>query len=169
LTEITRRYYACAIALSKAMGLPLTEDFMRQHRESISCCFIESGRAGVRLPPAVHLPPLAQAHDQAPEASTPEDAALAQQDSPPADPAANGSASSVGATAPSPTTIPTDSGLPCGGLLIDGLKPPQLSMLIGKVATLAEAQGGRWTVLLEALQRERARRLAKRRQPPVEG
>jgi hypothetical protein len=59
--------------------------------------------------------------------------------------------------------------LPCGGLLIDGLKPPQLSMLIGKVATLAEAQGGRWTVLLEALQRERARRLAKRRQPPVEG
>src|SRR5882724_6768238 len=58
LTEITRRYYACAIALAKAMGVPLSETFMRDHRESISCCFIEAGRAGVRLPAAVHLPPL---------------------------------------------------------------------------------------------------------------
>jgi hypothetical protein len=48
--------------LSKAMGVPMSETFMREHRESISCCFIEAGRAGVRLPPAVQLPPLAQAH-----------------------------------------------------------------------------------------------------------
>ena len=27
LTEIARRYYACAVALAKAMGLPMTEDF----------------------------------------------------------------------------------------------------------------------------------------------
>src|SRR6266850_1170882 len=59
LHEITRRYYACAIALAKAMGLPMSETFMREHRESISCCFIEAGRAGVRLPPAVALPPFA--------------------------------------------------------------------------------------------------------------
>jgi hypothetical protein len=45
------------------MGLPLTETFMREHRESISCCFIEAGRAGVRLPSAVHLPPLAQSSE----------------------------------------------------------------------------------------------------------
>ena len=61
LTEITRRYYACAVALAKAMGLPLTETFLREHRESISTCFIEAGRAGVRLPPAVQFPPLTAA------------------------------------------------------------------------------------------------------------
>jgi hypothetical protein len=58
ITEITRRYYACAVALARAMGVPMTETFLRQHRESISCCFIEAGRAGVRIPPAVPLPPL---------------------------------------------------------------------------------------------------------------
>jgi hypothetical protein len=101
LTEITRRYYATAIALSKAMGPPLTETFMREHRESISYCFIEAGRAGVRLPPAVQLPPLAPpaaatngqapalestgAEGQRPQAgaSPTEDAALSQQESPP--------------------------------------------------------------------------------------
>jgi hypothetical protein len=47
LTEIARRYYATAIALSKVMGVPLTETFIREHRESISCCFIEAGRANM--------------------------------------------------------------------------------------------------------------------------
>src|SRR5919109_5190166 len=61
LTEITRRYYACAVALAKAMGVPLSETFLREHRESISCCFIEAGRAGVRLPAGVPLPPLTAA------------------------------------------------------------------------------------------------------------
>jgi hypothetical protein len=56
--EICRRYYACAVALAQAMGLPLSETFLREHRESISCCFIEAGRAGVRLPAGVPLPPL---------------------------------------------------------------------------------------------------------------
>jgi hypothetical protein len=58
LTEITRRYYACAVALAKAMGVPMSETFLREHRESISCCFIEAGRAGVWLPSGVQLPPL---------------------------------------------------------------------------------------------------------------
>jgi hypothetical protein len=58
LTEITRRYYATAVALAKAMGVPMSETFLQAHRESISCCFIEAGKAGVRLPPAVQLPPL---------------------------------------------------------------------------------------------------------------
>jgi hypothetical protein len=30
LTEIARRYYACAIALSKAMGVPMSETFMKR-------------------------------------------------------------------------------------------------------------------------------------------
>jgi hypothetical protein len=46
LHEITRRYYACAVALAKAFGVPCTETFIKEHRESISCCYIESGRAG---------------------------------------------------------------------------------------------------------------------------
>ena len=79
ITEITRRYYACAVALAKAMGVPMSETFLQAHRESISCCFIEAGRAGVRLPPAVQLPPLATipevpvgepSGDQAPEVAT---------------------------------------------------------------------------------------------------
>jgi hypothetical protein len=44
-------------------------------------------------------------------------------------------------------------------------------MLVGKVERLAEAHGGRWTVLLGALQVERARRLERGRQgtrPPAE-
>jgi hypothetical protein len=60
LHEITRRYYATALALAKAMGLPLTEQFILQHRESISTCFIESSRAGIRLAGTVQLPPLTE-------------------------------------------------------------------------------------------------------------
>jgi hypothetical protein len=58
ITEICRRYAACAAGLARAFGLPLTEDFLRQHRESISCCFIEASRADLRLPASVQLPPL---------------------------------------------------------------------------------------------------------------
>jgi hypothetical protein len=61
-----------------------------------------------------------------------------------------------------PTTIPTEAGLPCGGQGIDQLKPALLAMLISKVARLAQEKGGRWQALLEALQAERARRLARR-------
>jgi hypothetical protein len=38
--EITRRYYACAVSLAKVMGVPMSEAFIQEHRESISCCFI---------------------------------------------------------------------------------------------------------------------------------
>jgi hypothetical protein len=40
-------------------------------------------------------------------------------------------------------------------------------MLIGKVGRLAEAQGSRWVVLLEALQAERVRRLAHGKRPKI--
>jgi hypothetical protein len=62
--------------------------------------------------------------------------------------------------------IPRDAGLPCGGQLLVDLKPAPLRMLVGKVERLAEAHGGHWLVLLEALQAERARRLARRQRPP---
>ena len=48
LHEITRRYYATAVQLAQAMGLPLSEQLIQDHRESISCCYIEAGRSGVR-------------------------------------------------------------------------------------------------------------------------
>jgi hypothetical protein len=58
IAEITMRYHACAVELANALGVPYTEAFLIQHRESISCCFIESSKLGVRLPERVHLPPL---------------------------------------------------------------------------------------------------------------
>jgi hypothetical protein len=172
LTEIARRYYACAIALAKAMGLPMSETFVREHRESISCCFIEAGRAGVRLPPAVQLPPLtappaAATNGQAPDASTTEDTVVSRQDRPPAAPSANGSVTEQVTVVTSPTTIPTDAGLPCGGQRIDVLKPAQLAMLISKTARLVQDEGEAWVPLLHALQAERAARLAKGRKVPA--
>jgi hypothetical protein len=65
----------------------------------------------------------------------------------------------------SPTTIPAEARLPCGGQGIAQLKPAQLAMLIGKVARFAEEKGGRWQALLGALQAERGRRLARGRRP----
>jgi hypothetical protein len=153
ITEITRRYYACALALAKAMGLPLSAAFVKEHRESISCCFIEAGRAGVRLPATVTLPPLSTP-------ATPEPAPAPVEVKAPAEtPALNGDA-------PVSMAIPVDAGLPCAGQGIEGLRPAQLSLLLGKVARLAEAQGGRWTTLLEALQRERMARLAQGQRRP---
>jgi hypothetical protein len=153
LTEIARRYYACAVALAKAMGVPLSETFLREHRESISCCFIEAGRAGVRLPAGVQLPPLRAA---APVAST-----NGQPDE------SNVSANITFAGAPEgevicsglppppesedPPRVPPDSGLPCGGQRIKDLKPAALSMLINRAAALVRTEGERWVVLLHAL------------------
>jgi hypothetical protein len=59
-----------------------------------------------------------------------------------------------------PAVIPTDAGLPCGGMAINALKPAQLAMLVSKVARLVHDEGERWVPLLAALQAERAARLA---------
>ena len=173
LHEITRRYYACAVALAKAMGVPMSETFLREHRESISCCFIEAGRAGVRLPPAVQLPPLT-----APSA----DAAngppvVAQQDRPPVDPSTNGSVPEHGTGVPSPTTSPTAGGLPtsipaglqlpCAEALIVDLRPAQLALLCGKVGLRALADKS-LEPLHVALLAERARRFEGGQKPTPE-
>jgi hypothetical protein len=182
--EITRRYVACAVALAKALGVPLTEAFLRDHRESISCCFIESGRAGVRLPASVQLPPLtadaAEGHQHAAtqlseNRTVVSEAPVAQ---PVGDHVTNGPAvapvvvQNTNGDALPPTAIPLDSGLPCGGQAIAALKPAQLAMLISKVARLVQDEGGRWVPLLHALQSERQARLAQGPRPkpaPVEG
>ena len=192
LHEITRRYYACAVALAKAMGLPLTETFLREHRESISCCFIEAGRACVRLDPAVPLPPLTLAHEplitvmssdgQPVEPGSPLKSDLsANGDTPPVppDPPEAGEIICGMPAGPAleptsnghtpPTVVPKDAGLPCGGVLIGDLKPAQLAMLVSKVATLVHAEGERWIGLLSALQIERGRRLENGGKRPREG
>jgi hypothetical protein len=69
-----------------------------------------------------------------------------------------------------PAEIPTDAGLPCGGMAINALKPAQLAMLVSKVARLVHDDGDRWVPLLAVLQAERASRLAqgqRRTAPPV--
>jgi hypothetical protein len=164
LHEITRRYYACAVQLAKTMGLPLTETFITQHREPISCCFIESGKAGVRLPAAVHLPsllvdaPVVSPNGQGPSPVTAEPS-TAEADGPAAP-----APVSTDATPP-PLTIP--AGLPCAGQAVTALKPAQLRMLLSKVDQLAAEQGRAWQPLLEALATERAARLQAGQRPKL--
>jgi hypothetical protein len=146
------------------MGLPMSEVFMREHRESISCCFIEAGRAGVRLQPAVTLPPLS-AHGQPPAEPSPSASPTGE----PEYEVTTYGLAMVGdpQEAPQrpngderPTTIPLAGGLPCGGKAIATLKPGALSMLRSKVASLIHAEGDQWVPLLSALEAERQRRLA---------
>ena len=169
LTEIARRYYTCAVALSKAMGLPLTGMFVREHRESISCCFIEAGRAGVRLPEGVRLPPLGIAAETS-IITTPPLNGLGGP--PPRSPQERGRPpASTTERCPHPWTIPggggrphtadfhrrpgappltIPAGLPCAGQTIATLKPALLRMLLSKVDQLgARAGGTQWLPLLE--------------------
>jgi hypothetical protein len=165
LQEITRRYYACAVQLAKAMGLPLTEQFIRDHRESISSCFIESGRAGVRLPAAVALPSLLV---DAPVASTNGSISTIVESSPDGSVAEMSDTSAVRLPqdqTPLPITVPR--GLPCAGQTITALKPAQLRMLLSKVDQLAAEQGRQWQPLLEALAAERAARLQAGQRPKL--
>jgi hypothetical protein len=57
LTEIARRYHACAVALATSLGIPLA-DALRDHHTSITAIFIEASRCELRLPAGVTLPPL---------------------------------------------------------------------------------------------------------------
>lgn len=182
ITEIARRYHGAAVALAQTLGLSLQE-VLTAHRESVTAIFIECGRCDLRLPAAVKLPPLVPPIDPetgaiectgmppAPEAPTNGHPALPREDHPPADPSTNGAVAANATVVASPTTIPTDAGLPCGGALIADLTPPQLHMLVSKVGfrMLAEPT---YAPLLHALQAERARRLERGRkhaQPTGEG
>jgi hypothetical protein len=140
LTEIARRYHAAAVALAQTLGLSVPEVLM-QHRESVTAIFIEASRAELRLPASVQLSPLVVP----PQAEAPAEAAPTV---------------AHGETVP-PTMIPPDAGLPCGGQGNATLKPAQLAMLLGKVTRLAEAKGGPWEVLRQALQAERADRITR--------
>jgi hypothetical protein len=148
ITECARRYHAAAAALARTFGVPLTAEFVREYHPAISCVFIESGRAEVRLPASVTLAPLSATTVAAVERYGPlgpvaEDATMV---APP-----NGQPER-------PTTIPAASGLPCAGQEIADLTPPQLHMLCGKVGVRALADKA-LEPLHVALLAERARRL----------
>jgi hypothetical protein len=66
-----------------------------------------------------------------------------------------------------PTTIPENSGIPCGGQEIRTLKPAALAMVLSKVAALAHAEGERWAGLLHALQQERQVRVERGTKRPT--
>jgi hypothetical protein len=157
ITEAARRYHATALALAQSLGVSLAE-VLTQHRESVTAIYIECSRCEVRLPASIKLPPLAGEVDAPTRMmkSTEPAARLASEELPEGSP--NGHALP-------PATIP--QGLPCAGMLLVDLKPAQLSLLIGKLAHLAEVNGGAWITLLQALRDERAARLAKGRQRPV--
>jgi hypothetical protein len=163
---VARRYHACAAALAQTLGLSL-QDVLTQHRESVTAIFIECGRCDLRLPAGILLPHVADA----PVASTERHANVVHNVS---DRHANvahhvSESSPIDSNGHMPklTVVPTDAGLPCSGQAISSLKPAQLAMLVSKVARLAEAKGGRWTVLLQALQTERSTRLERGKRPTV--
>jgi hypothetical protein len=175
ITELARRYHSCAVALATSLGLPLTEAFLRDHRESVSSIFIAADRAGVRLPAGVQLPPLAEA----PVASVNGHGATGDTPTPaviPGEPVADG-ATGVAPTnghpppltvADLPTHIPAGMQLPCAEALIVDLTPPQLHMLCGKVGLKALADPSLARLHLALLQ-ERARRFANGQKPTPAG
>jgi hypothetical protein len=169
VTECARRYHACAVALAKSFGLPMTTAFLQEYHSAISCVYIEAGRAGVRLPSGVAFPPL--------NGDTPPPVRVTT--APPsngrdhAEPVPDGvtRVTAPNGHTPQLTAIPTDAGLPCAGQAIPELTPTQLAMLVSKVARLVSDGADQWVPLLHALQSERASRLAKGRQgarPPAE-
>jgi hypothetical protein len=177
LHEICRRYVATATTLAQVLGVPLTEAFMQEHHQAIACCFIESGRVGVRLPASVTLPPLASAVNtrlsrdasalepqgpegfHSPDERNPKGGRQPKPDSQKlvAAEAAGPEVSHTNGHA-IPTCLPADGDLPCRGQEIARLTPAQLAMLLSKVARLVHQQGDGWVPLLHALQAERARR-----------
>src|SRR5882724_5417337 len=191
ITELARRYHSCAVALAKSLGLPMSEAFLRDHRESVSSIFIAADRAGVRLPSGVQLPPLedpkrnhgssvpvttvppAHGHDPAgpvtdgvTTVTTPNGhPVVLPQESPPVDPSTNGTVAANATVVASPTVIPSDAGVPCGGVAIVALKPAELAMLVSKVARLVSDGAAQWVPLLAALQAERGARLDRGRKP----
>jgi hypothetical protein len=156
LTEIARRYAACAHALAKAFGLPMSETFLREHRESISCCFIEAGRAGVRLPAGVQLPPLPMSAGDHHVAAGDHHVATGD----------NGAAppTTILTAADLPTSIPAGLQLPYAEALIADLRPAQLALLCGKVGLRALADQT-LEPLHVALLAERARRFEGGKRP----
>jgi hypothetical protein len=186
ITEAARRYHAVAMALAQSLGLPLAE-VLRDYTAAVSTVYIEISRCEVRLPASVELPPLQPnpPHRAMAEAigvsdmtvgrdlSTatnvaPERPSTADSEATPDEVATNVAPEpDEAAEPPLPVAIP--QGLPCSGCLLVDLRPPQLSLLLGKVAALSETKGGAWTVLLQALQAERQARLAKGRPPKGAG
>lgn len=165
ITEAARRFHAVAWALAQSLGVPLAE-VLRDYSAAVSTVYIEVSKCEVRLPAGVQLPPLAPANGQgeAPEAAPEAGGELSSNADenpavgrPPEAPAPD--------EAPAPVAIP--QGLPCAGSLIVDLKPAQLSLLLGKLAHLAEAKQGAWAVLLTALRNERQTRLANGRKRPI--
>jgi hypothetical protein len=183
ISGIARRYHACAVAFATTLGIPLAEALQAYHGP-VTAIFIETSHAELRLPASVQLPvlmptPPNRAIAEAigvDESTVRHDVRAAQnyaphhqREAPVGDvhePAAENSAPAHEAEAmgePLPVVVP--EGLPCSGTLLVDLRPPQLSLLLGKVAALAATKQGAWSVLLTALQAERQARLAKGRKP----
>jgi hypothetical protein len=163
ITELARRYHSCAVALATSLGLPLTEAFLRDHRESVSSIFIAADRAGVRLPSWIQLPPLT-----APPVEAPAEAGeimCSGIPSAPEAPTTNGDTPPPPITAADlPTSIPAGLQLPCAEALIADLRPAQLALLCGKVSLRALAEKS-LEPLHVALLAERARRFEGGKKP----
>jgi hypothetical protein len=189
ISGVARRYHACAVALAKTLGLSLAE-VLREHRESVTACFIETSRAELRLPAGVRLPPLArmpETPEAVPDAGRADFSGEFPENSPEPAPDAGETENPIRGRPPKPeppspegaangqaipTSIPADGDLPCAGQEIADLKPAALAMLIANVARRVQDHQDGWVPLLHALNGERASRIERGRKPrlvPMEG
>jgi hypothetical protein len=167
ITECARRYHAAAAALATSFGLPLTAAFVQAYHSAISSVYIEAGRAGVRLPSGVQLPPLTAPPVEAP-AEAGEIMCSGMPSAPEAPTTGDTALSVITTVAELPTRIPAGLQLPCAEALISDLRPPQLSLLIGKVGLRALAEKS-LEPLHVALLAERARRFAQGQRAEANG
>ena len=57
ITEVARRYHACALALAQTFHISL-EEVLDDRREVCTAVFMQASREGIRLASRVDLPPL---------------------------------------------------------------------------------------------------------------
>ena len=60
ITEVARRYHACALAVATTFGISL-EEAVNERRELCTAIFLQASREGLKLPPTVELPTLVTA------------------------------------------------------------------------------------------------------------
>jgi len=58
ITEVARRYHACALAVAHTFGISL-EEAVSERREICTAIFMQASREGLKLPATVELPTLA--------------------------------------------------------------------------------------------------------------
>ena len=57
ITDVARRYHACALAVATTFGITL-EEALNERREVVTTVFVQASWEGLKLPACVELTPL---------------------------------------------------------------------------------------------------------------